>query len=204
MRFGPLTQLSWHSPRTRSHDGAGRSLISTSRACRVSRGRSRVARFSTGGPTPLTITPARRSGFLPMCIPRKRLWVRSWSVPFRIHPWRSLRGFRANGDYHPSEPHWYLPMIEDRESGERLRRCAPDALQQCDLDHAGGHTWSPRTPEHSLYQRHGFEVLGTIWGRRHPLVPMLTATLRSGLLWFSARSHRFQPPDRAEYDKIIG
>jgi GNAT superfamily N-acetyltransferase len=79
--------------------------------------------------------------------------------------------------YHPSEPHWYLPLIgvdpayQGKGYGTALLAYA---LQTCDRDHSPAYLESTKPRNIPLYQRHGFEVLGTIQaGGSPPLVPML-------------------------------
>jgi ribosomal protein S18 acetylase RimI-like enzyme len=94
----------------------------------------------------------------------------------------SIRGdffavFEQMATYHPSEPHWYLPMIgvdppyQGKGYGGALLKYG---LQQCDRDDAAAYLESTNLRNIPLYQRHGFEVLGTIQvGTSPPLVPML-------------------------------
>lgn len=83
------------------------------------------------------------------------------------------------GSYHPDEPHWYLPLIgvdpihQYKGYGSALLR---HALLQCDRDHAPAYLESSNPANIPLYERHGFEVLGTIQaGSSPPIVPMLRA-----------------------------
>jgi GNAT superfamily N-acetyltransferase len=94
----------------------------------------------------------------------------------------SIRGdlfaiFEHMGKYHPREPHWYLPLIgvdpayQGKGDGGALMTYA---LQPCDRDHAPAYLESTNPRNMALYQRHGFEVLGTIQvGTSPSLVPML-------------------------------
>lgn len=79
--------------------------------------------------------------------------------------------------YHPSEPHWYLPLIgvdplqQGKGYGTALMRYALDI---CDGDRALAYLESTNPRNVPLYQRHGFELLGTIQvGSFPPLFPML-------------------------------
>jgi ribosomal protein S18 acetylase RimI-like enzyme len=81
------------------------------------------------------------------------------------------------GNYHPSEPHWYLPLIavdpmrQGKGYGSAL---LAHALIQCDRDKKAAYLESTNPRNVSLYQRHGFEVLGTIQvGSSPPVFPML-------------------------------
>jgi ribosomal protein S18 acetylase RimI-like enzyme len=85
--------------------------------------------------------------------------------------------FERMGSYHPSEPHWYLPLIgvdpaqQNKGLGSALLR---HALGQCDSEHAPAYLESSNPANIRLYERHGFEVLGTIQeGSSPPIVPML-------------------------------
>ena len=79
--------------------------------------------------------------------------------------------------YHPEEPHWYLPLIgvDPAHQGNGLGEALMTyALQQCDREHMPAYLESTNPRNISLYQRHGFEALGTIQvGSSPPLVPML-------------------------------
>lgn len=85
--------------------------------------------------------------------------------------------FEHMGSYHPREPHWYLPLIgvdprhQHKGLGSALLR---HALRQCDRDHAPAYLESSNPANIPLYERHGFETLGTIQaGSSPPIVPML-------------------------------
>jgi ribosomal protein S18 acetylase RimI-like enzyme len=79
--------------------------------------------------------------------------------------------------YHPTEPHWYLPLIgvdparRGQGYGSQLLR---HALAACDRDGTPAYLESSNAANIPLYERHGFEVLGTIQvGTSPPLFPML-------------------------------
>jgi GNAT superfamily N-acetyltransferase len=85
--------------------------------------------------------------------------------------------FERMAEYHPVEPHWYLPLIgvdpahQGRGHGDALMA---HALERCDRDHLPAYLESTNPRNISLYRRHGFEALGTIQvGASPPLVPML-------------------------------
>jgi GNAT superfamily N-acetyltransferase len=85
--------------------------------------------------------------------------------------------FEQMAKYHPTEPHWYLPLIgvDPAHQGNGLGDALMAyALQRCDRDHLPAYLESTNPRNISLYRRHGFEVLGTIQaGSSPPLVPML-------------------------------
>lgn len=79
--------------------------------------------------------------------------------------------------YHPHEPHWYLPMIgvdpiqQGRGFGSVLLQ---HALAVCDRDGMPAYLESSNPKNVPLYQRHGFEVTGTVRAGSSPtIVPML-------------------------------
>jgi GNAT superfamily N-acetyltransferase len=81
------------------------------------------------------------------------------------------------GRYHPSEPHWYLPLMgidpphQGNGYGSALLR---HALIPCDRDHTLAYLESSNPKNIPLYERHGFELLGTLQvGTSPPIFPML-------------------------------
>ncbi len=79
--------------------------------------------------------------------------------------------------YHPSEPHWYLPLIgvdpsqQGKGYGSALMQ---HALIVCDRDNKPAYPESTSPRNIPLYERHGFELLGTIQvGTSPPIFPML-------------------------------
>ncbi|MFC7397819.1 GNAT family N-acetyltransferase [Chelatococcus sp. GCM10030263] len=85
--------------------------------------------------------------------------------------------FERMAEYHPTEPHWYLPLIgvdpahQGEGHGDALMAYA---LTQCDRDHVPAYLESSNPRNMSLYRRHGFEPLGAIQvGSSPTLVPML-------------------------------
>jgi ribosomal protein S18 acetylase RimI-like enzyme len=79
--------------------------------------------------------------------------------------------------YHPAEPHWYLPMIgvdpakQGNGFGSALLK---HALERCDVEDKLAYLESSSPQNIPLYERHGFELLGTIQeGSSPPVFPML-------------------------------
>jgi ribosomal protein S18 acetylase RimI-like enzyme len=66
---------------------------------------------------------------------------------------------------HPHEPHWYLPFIgvdplhQGKGAGSALLR---HALARCDRDGLPAYLEATSPHNRRLYERHGFEVIGTI------------------------------------------
>lgn len=87
------------------------------------------------------------------------------------------RVFEQMGRYHPQEPHWFLPFIgidptqQGKGYGAALMK---HALIPCDRDHTLAYLESSNPKNIPLYERHGFELLGTIQvGTSPPIFPML-------------------------------
>jgi len=81
------------------------------------------------------------------------------------------------GSYHPSEPHWYLPLIgvdptlQGKGYGSALME---HALSACDREKKPAYLESTNPKNIPLYKRHGFELLSTIQvGSSPPIHPML-------------------------------
>jgi ribosomal protein S18 acetylase RimI-like enzyme len=79
--------------------------------------------------------------------------------------------------YHPSEPHWYLPLIGVDPAWRRRGYGAAlmeHALAMCDREGNMAYLESSNPENQSLYRRHGFELLGEIRaGSAPPIYPML-------------------------------
>jgi GNAT superfamily N-acetyltransferase len=85
--------------------------------------------------------------------------------------------FDRMASYHPTGPHWYLPVIgvdpacQGRGLGSALMRYA---LVRSDRDGVPAYLESSNPRNISLYERHGFTRLGAIQSGGSPtLVPML-------------------------------
>ena len=85
--------------------------------------------------------------------------------------------FEQTEHYRPAEPHWYLSLIGvealHRNEG-RGAALLEHRLRQCDRQHLPAYLWSSNPLNTSLYQRHGFEIAGTIRVGSSPTIyPML-------------------------------
>jgi ribosomal protein S18 acetylase RimI-like enzyme len=85
--------------------------------------------------------------------------------------------FEQMGRYHPQEPHWYLPFIgiDPSQQGQGYGAALMEhALVPCDRDRTLAYLESSNPKNIPLYERHGFELLGTIQvGTSPPIFPML-------------------------------
>jgi ribosomal protein S18 acetylase RimI-like enzyme len=88
-----------------------------------------------------------------------------------------LATFEKMEQSHPDEPHWYLPMIgvepnaQGRGLGGALMR---HVVARCDHEGVLAYLESSNPRNITLYERHGFEVMGTIQiGAGPPVTPML-------------------------------
>ncbi|HZS00118.1 MAG TPA: GNAT family N-acetyltransferase [Chloroflexota bacterium] len=79
--------------------------------------------------------------------------------------------------YHPSEPHWYLPLIgvdPTRQGNGYGSALLQHATALCDRDGRLAYLESSNPANVPLYERHGFEVVGTIQaGSSPPFWPMV-------------------------------
>lgn len=85
--------------------------------------------------------------------------------------------FERTEHYRPAEPHWYLSLI-GVEALHRNKGCGAallkHRLRQCDREHLPAYPWSSNPLNTSLYERHGFEIAGTIRvGSSPSIYPML-------------------------------
>jgi GNAT superfamily N-acetyltransferase len=85
--------------------------------------------------------------------------------------------FEQTEHYRPTEPHWYLSLI-GVEALHRNKGCGAALLHhrlcQCDREHLPAYLWSSNPLNTSLYERHGFEIVGTIRvGSSPSIFPML-------------------------------
>lgn len=88
-----------------------------------------------------------------------------------------LATFEKMEQWHPEEPHWYLPLVgvEPNAQGKGLgAELMRHAVARCDQEGALAYLESSNPRNISLYLRHGFEVMGEIQVGAGPLVtPML-------------------------------
>ena len=85
--------------------------------------------------------------------------------------------FEQMGGYHPQQPCWYLPLIgtDPTRRGAGLGSALlAHALATCDQQKMPAYLEATSARSARLYQRHGFEALGTIQAGHSPtLIPML-------------------------------
>jgi ribosomal protein S18 acetylase RimI-like enzyme len=85
--------------------------------------------------------------------------------------------FEQMGRYHPSEPHWYLPLmgVDPSQQGKGFGSALlKHMLIQLDRENKLVYLESSNPRNISLYKRHGFEILGSIQiGASPPITPML-------------------------------
>lgn len=81
------------------------------------------------------------------------------------------------GHYHPTEPHWYLAILgiePNRQSKGYGATLIQNILQECDRTRTPAYLESSNRRNVRFYQRHGFEVIGTIQAGASPtMFPMI-------------------------------
>lgn len=91
--------------------------------------------------------------------------------------------FEQMGNFHPKTPHWYLPMIgvETQQQGKGIgASLMQHSLANCDADGLPAYLESSNPRNIPLYERFGFEVIGTIQvGASPPMYPMLRKPQRA-------------------------
>jgi ribosomal protein S18 acetylase RimI-like enzyme len=84
---------------------------------------------------------------------------------------------KGMAEYHPHEPHWYLPLIaaDPHWIGQGLGALLmKHALRRCDAQGIAAYLESSNARNISLYERHGFKIIGKIQSGSSPvLTPML-------------------------------
>jgi GNAT superfamily N-acetyltransferase len=95
---------------------------------------------------------------------------------------RSLQGdmraiFEQMGRYHPTEPHWFLPLLAVDPAHQRKgygSALLQPVLERCDREQKLAYLESSNPRNIPLYEQHGFEVLGGVRAGSSPtVVPML-------------------------------
>ena len=80
-------------------------------------------------------------------------------------------------DYHPTDPHWYLPLIgvDPSRQGQGLGSALlAEVLTECDRQGLPAYLESSNERNIGLYERHGFKVMGKIQASDSPGIwPML-------------------------------
>lgn len=91
--------------------------------------------------------------------------------------------FEQMAAFHPKYPHWYLPMIgvEPGRQGTGVGSALlQHSLANCDADGMPAYLESSNPKNIPLYERFGFEVIGTIKaGDAPPMFPMLRKPQRT-------------------------
>ena len=85
-------------------------------------------------------------------------------------------------EHHPHEPHWYLPLIaaDPNWIGQGLGTLLmKHALRRCDEEGIAAYLESSNPRNISLYERHGFRIIGEI---QHGSSPTMTPMSRTGIL----------------------
>ncbi|WP_028348999.1 GNAT family N-acetyltransferase [Bradyrhizobium murdochi] len=84
---------------------------------------------------------------------------------------------KGMAEHHPHEPHWYLPLIaaDPKWIGQGLGSLLmKHALRRCDEEGIAAYLESSNPRNISLYERHGFKIVGRIQSGSSPVVtPML-------------------------------
>lgn len=89
--------------------------------------------------------------------------------------------FELMDKFHPKEPHWYLPMIgvDGSQQGNGIGSALmKHALEACDRDHLPAYLESSNPRNISLYERHGFKVVGEIQSGSSPVLRPMLRTAR--------------------------
>ena len=98
-----------------------------------------------------------------------------------VSPLQEMAGslFEQFMGFHPQQPHWYLPLMGVEPSHQRQgvgSALLKHALMACDRDQTVAYLEASSAQNLALYERHGFEVLGTIQaGDSPPIYPMVRA-----------------------------
>lgn len=113
--------------------------------------------------------------------------------------------FEQMGKFHPEGPHWYLPCIgvDPRWQGQGIgSRLMAHALERCDAVGVAAYLESSNPRNIELYQRHGFEIVGTIQAGTSPsIVPMIREARPRGRHGKTVSSGK-SPGTREAWDRI--
>jgi GNAT superfamily N-acetyltransferase len=84
---------------------------------------------------------------------------------------------KGMAEHHPREPHWYLPLVaaDPNWIGQGLGALLmKHALRRCDEEGVAAYLESTNPRNLSLYERHGFRIMGKIQSGSSPVMtPML-------------------------------
>ena len=84
---------------------------------------------------------------------------------------------KGMAEHHPHEPHWYLPLVaaDPNWIGQGLGALLmKHALRRCDEEGMAAYLESTNPRNLSLYERHGFRIMGKIQSGSSPVMtPML-------------------------------
>jgi GNAT superfamily N-acetyltransferase len=84
---------------------------------------------------------------------------------------------KGMAEHHPHEPHWYLPLVaaDPNWIGQGLGALLmKHALRRCDEEGIAAYLESTNPRNISLYERHGFKIIGRIQSGSSPVMaPML-------------------------------
>lgn len=105
-------------------------------------------------------------------------WTPSALRLFGAHLPRSLAALSVVDKVHPREPHWYLALLgtdPDHQGTGLGSAVLRPVLDRCDTDGVGAYLESSKEANVPFYERHGFEVTGTVvMGRDRSGPPMWT------------------------------
>jgi len=97
----------------------------------------------------------------------------------------ALAVFDELAGLHPTEPHWYLPLIgvEPRKQRQGLGAALlRPILQKCDATHLPAYLEATSSRSLPLYKRHGFEAIGEIKIRDCPPIVSMLRPPASGMI----------------------
>lgn len=86
-------------------------------------------------------------------------------------------------EYHPTQPHWYLPLIgvDPIQQGNGYGSLLLEVvISRCDRDKVPAYLESSNPRNIPLYERHGFEAIGRIQSASSPVMVPMVRQPRSG------------------------